>query len=167
MCTRDLVALREVGVARVARAGVAAKEKAGAAKGVVLGATMAARGAEVKVVAPEVAAAVKAEAVKVVETVVAMGVAAGTVVAAAKTVAAAKAEATWKVVDEGWEVEATAAAGAEQPGLGAAVTFVVQGEEMQWRRRDCTCHNLHHHSNTPPSCTGYRSSSQRARPRGR
>ena len=115
---------------------------------------MAARGAEVKVVAPEVAAAVKA-------------VAAGTVVAAAKTVAAAKAEATWKVVDEGWEVEATAAAGAEQPGLGAAVTFVVQGEEMQWRRRDCTCHNLHHHSSTPPSCTGYCSSSQRARPGGR
>ena len=86
---------------------------------------MAARGAEVTVVAPEVAAAVKAEAVKVVETGVARGVAAGTVVAAAKTVAAAKAEATWKVVDEGWEVEATAAAGAEQPGLGAAVTFVV------------------------------------------
>jgi hypothetical protein len=162
-----LVALREVGVARVARAGVAAKEKAGAAKGVVLGATMVARGAEVKGVAPEVAAAVKAEAVKVVETVVAMGVAAGTVVAAAKTVAAAKAEATWKVVDEGGEVEATAAAGAGQPGLGAAVTFVVQGEEMQWRRLDCTCHNLHHHSSTPPSCTGYRSSSQRARPRGR
>ena len=68
---------------------------------------------------------------------------------------------------EGWEVEATAVAGAEQP-LGAAVTFVVQGEApLQWRRRDCKCHNLHHHSSTPPSCTGCCSSRQRARPRGR
>ena len=116
MCTRDLVAMREVGAARVARVArvamreVAAKEEAGAAKGVVLGATMAARGAEVTV----------------------------------------------EVV-----------AGAEQP-LGAAVTFVVQGEApLQWRRRDCKCHNLHHHSSTPPSCTGCCSSRQRARPRGR